>query len=432
MTTVSATAHRGVYEPDGTGAWQQGFVTSANVHVIEEPVTMNTAQRAHCLSSEVPANRGPIAPMADSTVTSPWLSGLATALTIALAAALAGCGGGEAGSDIVGGVKLESVVPQFVPGKVTITDNPLDLAIRGAGFFQISNDNSPPMYSRNGHFMLDIDGYIANNTRMRLMGHQANVAGAIQSTGRAVALKPNMLVPPRATDYVTIALNLDSREAATGKAAAPGIDFTDATTYNRALALSVYDVRGQDVVLALYFQKSDVPGPTPGSIVWNVFATANGLPVGGEPAAPVTTLVYAANGSTLIGPGGKVTLADIVAADYATGAINVPLTNVVLNLEGSTQFASGFTITDVKQTGSTLGRLTSLNFESNGVVMGGYSNGRTVLIGQVELVTFRNLQCLQAVGNSAWIATDACGEPLAGTPGSGKFGVLQSSALEEP
>ena len=66
------------------------------------------------------------------------------------------------------------------------------------------------------------------------------------------------------------------------------------------------------------------------------------------------------------------------------------------------------------------------------MVMGGYSNGRMVLICQVELVTFHNLQCLQAVGNSAWIATDACGEPLAGAPGSGKFGVLQSGALEEP
>lgn len=432
MTTVSATAHRGVHEPDGTGARQQGFVASAGVHVIEESVSMYTTQRAHCLSSDVPASRGPIAPRADNTVASPWLSGLATALTIALAAALAGCGGGEAGSDIGVGVTLESVEPKFIPGKVTITESSLDLAIRGAGFFQISNDNSPPMYSRNGHFMLDSDGYIANSTRMRLMGHKANAAGAIERSGRAVGLKPNLVVPPQATDYITIELNLDSREAATGKAAAPGMDFTDEATYNKGASLAVYDVRGQEVALTLYFQKSDVSGPTPGSIVWNVFATANGSPVGAEPGAPVTTLVFAANGSTLIGPGGKVTLPDIVAADYATGAISVPLTNVVLNLEGSTQFASDFTVTDLNQNGSTVGSLRSLSFEANGVLIGGYSNRRTVLIGQVELVTFRNLQCLQAVGNSAWIATDACGEALAGTPGSGKFGVLQSSALEEP
>jgi flagellar hook protein FlgE len=344
------------------------------------------------------------------------------------AAALNGAGTNNVGI----GVNLGTVSQQFTQGNITTTDNPMDLAINGAGFFQITDEKNPPMYSRNGQFKVDRDGYIVNNTNMKLMGYQANAAGVVQSGGRPVALKLNTEgVPPAVTDTITVKANLDSRLKVTGPEATPGIDFADATTYNNATSLTVFDVRGQEVALGLYFQKTDIAGATPNSITWNVFATANGVPVGGTPAVPVTTLVYPDNGNPPDLALAKIVIPSIEPGPNVNGASIVPLTNVTLNLGGVTQYGNSFGVTDIAQNGYAAGQLTSLGFESNGVLMGRYSNGRTAAVGQVELATFRNPQGLQPVGNNAWIATFGSGDPVPGTPGAGNMGVLQMGALEE-
>ena len=69
-------------------------------------------------------------------------------------------------------------------------------------------------------------------------------------------------------------MNLDARKAVTLPAAAPLIDFADATTYNNATSLTVYDDKGQDVAMTFYFQKA-------ANDPWNVYATANGSTIGG-------------------------------------------------------------------------------------------------------------------------------------------------------
>ena len=54
-----------------------------------------------------------------------------------------------------------------------------------------------------------------------------------------------------------------------------------------------------------------------------------------------------------------------------------------------------------------------------------------VLIGQVELATFRNVQGLRPLGGNVWGATYDSGDPVLGVPGSGNLGNLQTSAVEE-
>ena len=45
------------------------------------------------------------------------------------------------------------------------TENPMDLAINGSGFFQLTDGLSPrQLLSRNGQFKIDRDGYIVNNS----------------------------------------------------------------------------------------------------------------------------------------------------------------------------------------------------------------------------------------------------------------------------
>jgi len=69
----------------------------------------------------------------------------------------------RSGNSPVGiGVMTATVRQEFNQGNVTTSNNPLDLAINGDGFFrmQANQQDASPMYGRNGQFQLDKDGYI--------------------------------------------------------------------------------------------------------------------------------------------------------------------------------------------------------------------------------------------------------------------------------
>ena len=252
------------------------------------------------------------------------------------------------------GVNLQAVTQQFTQGNITTTDNPLDVAINGNGFFEVSNGNQT-LYTRNGQFQADKDGFITNNAGMKLVGYPASKDGVIQP-GAAVPLQlPTGGVAPNPTSNITVQMNLDSRKAATLPATTPQINFTDATTYNDATSVTVYDAKGQDVALTYYFQKSATD-------TWNVYATANGTSVKSDSSGnplPVTTIDFPSNGGTPTAPLGTVSM-DIPASTNAAGAATLPMTGVALDLTGATQFGSSFGVTSMKQDGYAAGQLVSV------------------------------------------------------------------------
>ena len=147
-----------------------------------------------------------------------------------------------AGTNAVGiGTTLAAVSQQFTQGNITSTDNPMDLAISGAGFFQVSDGANPALYSRNGQFKVNQAGFIVNNQGLRLVGYAADGTGVIQP-GNAVPLQlPTAGINPNATSEIQLEMNLDSRAGTTAPAAGAAIDFNDPTTYNNATSLTVFD-----------------------------------------------------------------------------------------------------------------------------------------------------------------------------------------------
>jgi flagellar hook protein FlgE len=330
------------------------------------------------------------------------------------------------GANTIGiGVQLQAVSQQFTQGNITSTQNPMDLAINGGGFFQVTDGTNPALYSRNGQFKVDRDGYVVNNDGLRLVGYPADGAGIVQP-GIASALRlPTAGIEPQATGEIEMEMNLDSRSAVTAPTAGPQIDFTDPTTYNSATSLTVFDALGQDVALTYYFQKSATD-------TWNVFATANGTPLAGTAAAPlpITTINFPATGGAPTAPVGPVAL-NIPATTSANGAQTLAIANVQLDIAGARQFGAPFGITNLSQDGYAPGQITGLQIEDNGVLMARYSNGQNKAAGQVELATFRNPQGLQPLGGNVWARSFTSGDPIVGVPGEGNLGVLQSGALEE-
>ncbi len=326
---------------------------------------------------------------------------------------------GGAGTNNIGiGTNLVSVAQQFTQGGITTTANPMDLAINGAGFFQMTDGINPPQYTRNGQFKVDREGYIVNNAQMRLMGYPTDATGAIQ-TGAALPLQlPTGLKNPRETDEINVQMNLNSRQAGTA-----AIDFDDPKTYS-STSVMVYDTLGAPVELTLYFQKTDtVDGNGVSTGEWNIYAAADGVPFPGDPPTAVGTITFP--------PGEQAVLTESfdLTDVPVTGGVPIPL--IALNLLDVTQFATPFGVTRMEQTGYAAGQLTSVNVESNGIVMARYSNGRSQAAGQIEIATFRNPQGLQPTGDNMWASTFASSEPVRGIPGDGNLGVLQSGALEE-
>ena len=341
------------------------------------------------------------------------------------ASAVSGAGSSSSNTGIGIGTQLAAVAQQFTQGNIKATENSMDLAINGAGFFQVTDGQSPITFSRNGQFKADREGFIVNNAQQKLVGYLADAQGQIQP-GQAQPLQlPTGGVPPSATTNMSVEMNLDSREAATLPAAGPQIDFNDPDTYNNVRAQTVFDAQGQEVVLTYYFQKT--AGET-----WNVYATANGDTIGGAAGAPlpVTTINFAPDGSAPVTPAAPVAFS-VPITTSPSGVTTMPIAGVLLDFAGATQFASAFGVTDMAQDGYASGKLTALAIESNGIVMARYSNGQSRAAGQVELATFRNPQGLQPIGDNAWARSYASGDPVMGVPGEGNMGVLQSGALEE-
>jgi flagellar hook protein FlgE len=329
------------------------------------------------------------------------------------------------GSNAVGiGVTVADVAQQFTQGNISATDNPLDIAINGNGFFEVMKGGTVS-YTRNGQFKVDRDGFIVNSQQQRLMGYPADAAGVIIPGAAGPLQMPTGGITPAVTTTIGMEMNLDARAGVTLPAAGAPIDFADPTTYNNATSQTVYDATGQGVALTYYFQKASTN-------TWNVYVAANGTPIataGGNPAAS-TTITFPVNGGTPTAPAGTVPI-DIPSVTNAVGATTVPIIGIALDVSGATQYGSQFGVTDLAQDGYASGQLIGVQFEDNGIVLARYSNGETRPAGQIELASFRNPQGLEPLGGNAWGRTFASGDPLVGAPGDGNLGVLQAGALEE-
>ena len=324
------------------------------------------------------------------------------------------------------GVNLASVSQQFTQGNIVTTENPMDLSLNGAGFFQVTDGKSPITYTRNGQFKVDRDGFVVNNQGDKLMGYPADGNGIIQPGTAGPLRMPTAGINPAATSTITMEMNLDSRARSTLPAAGAQIVLSDPSTYNNATSLTVYDDKGQDVALTYYFQKSATD-------TWNVYVTANGAPISTDASGnplPSTTINFPANGGTPTAPVGPVTL-NIPASTNANGAQTLAINGVQLDLAGATQYGSNFGVTDLSQNGYAPGQLVGIQFEANGIVTARYSNGQSKPAGQVEIATFRNNQGLQPMGGNGWQRSFASGDPVVGIPGDGNLGSIQSGSLED-
>jgi flagellar basal-body rod protein FlgG len=84
------------------------------------------------------------------------------------------------------GVKTSGVYRSHQQGTVTGTENPLDVAIQGKGFFQIELPSGDFAYTRNGAFQLSPEGEIVTND-----GYIVSPAIAIPDDANGISINAN-------------------------------------------------------------------------------------------------------------------------------------------------------------------------------------------------------------------------------------------------
>jgi flagellar hook protein FlgE len=331
---------------------------------------------------------------------------------------------------------------------VSATNNPLDVAINGSGFFRMSN-NGAISYSRNGQFQLDKNGGIVNAQGLALTGYIADVNGVL-STGSAVPLTINTNdIAPKETDKVTALFNLDSRAPIPGTVAGvpPAITvpflITDPTTYNNSTSVAVFDSLGNSHILQTYYVRVDpldaarVPVDPLATSQWDVFASVDGVLVPRAASTPVDamgTMEFNAFGQLLGTQPGVATDPKALFIDINVSPIASTPTSggfITFDLTGSTQFGSAFSVNSLKQDGYTSGKLSKFNTSKDGTIVGSYTNGKTSVLGQVALSNFTNPNGLQSTGDNQWTETSTSGPALVGAPTTGSLGALTSSATED-
>ena len=314
---------------------------------------------------------------------------------------------GGGGSQVGIGVKVAQVAQQFTQGNITSTNNALDIAINGGGFFRMDT-NGEATYQRNGQFQLDRDGFIVNPGGAKLTGYLANSSGVLL-TGAPSPLSINTAdLMPQATSGVTAVLNLDSRSVVP---TVTPFNMNDPLTFNNSSAVSVYDSLGNSHTLQTFYVKT-------AANTWDVHASLNG-------AASFAAGSLTFNSTGALTGGSPIT---IPPQALTTGAS--PL-GFPIDFTGTSQFGSTFSVNTLSQDGYTSGRLGGFNIGADGVILGRYTNGQSAVLGQVVLANFANPNGLQQIGNNQWAESSASGSPLVGSPSTGSLGVLQSSAVED-
>lgn len=332
---------------------------------------------------------------------------------------LAGGSGAETGL----GVSVSKVAQQFTQGNVTSSNNPLDIAINGEGFFRM-NTNGNITYTRNGQFQLDKAGFIVGSSGAHLSGFAADANGVLVP-GAPVDLKISASdLPPKQTPVVRASVNLDSRivapESLTPAGVRPPFAVDDPLSYDSATSISIFDSLGNSHVLQTYFTKTATAN------VWSVYGAVDGAALG---TTPVTTLTFTQSG--ILSPVPDLAALPPVSIVLTPANGSVTPIDIGLNFTDSTQFGSNYSVNKLSQDGYASGRLSGFNTSADGTIVGRYTNGQSLVMGQIAMGGFANQNGLQPLGGNMFAATASSGPALVNKPGSATLGVLQASAVED-
>jgi flagellar hook protein FlgE len=311
------------------------------------------------------------------------------------------------GQTQAGGVTTTTRVSAAGQGTISGTSSTTDLAVKGDGFFVASDSSGQNYLTRAGSFVPDASGNLVNAAGYYLMGYSlANGTPTMASNsldGMQIVNVASSGLSATPTTSGTFTANLPSTDTA-------GTAPADSTNYSEKTSIVMYDSQGASQTINVYFLKT-------GTNTWDVH---------GYDAKDLTT------------PIGNTTLS-FDAAGQITGAntsidIDVPgsgLNTMTLDFSAMTQLAGAYAVSKSEVNGNAASSVKSVNIGSDGTLSYQLANGSTVPAYIIPLANVASPENLLVSSGNVFSPNLLSGQATVGVAGTGQFGVIKSSALEQ-
>jgi flagellar hook protein FlgE len=314
----------------------------------------------------------------------------------------------------------------FTQGAIQSSLSGLAAAVQGDGFFVVKSPAGQQLFTRDGNFQLDKSGVLRTQTGETIQGWMAAPGGVINTSGIPgdIALPSGAILPPVATQNLSMNVNLDA-SSATG------------ATFSQPL--TVVDSLGNTHDLTISFTKA-------ASNKWSYDVTIPAVDVGGLATAPpvslLTPLVPAApytlgfKTDGTIDPAtttGGVAPASVSITGLADGAANMSMNWNLFDASGNgtaTQYGQPSSVGGSQQDGTQAAQLTSVSIQNGGQIIATFSNGQKRVEAQLALASIQNPASLQNAGNNNFATTSDTANPAIGTPQTADRGQILGGALE--
>lgn len=349
---------------------------------------------------------------------------------------MAKAAGGIAGNATLGqGSRVDGVEQSFAQGALLSTGGNTDLALEGDGFFVVNGSTSNgtgTFYSRSGQFKLDPEGRLINYDGLAVQGYSANAQGTIGNTLGNIQVQTKALIPPLPTSEVNLIANLNPTPTAV-----PAFNATSpSTTSHFSTAADAYDSLGTAHKVQVYFRNS-------GAGAYDWYALVDGGDLTGGTAGVAK---QCATGSMTFTPGGKMqtqtttssdfdfldaTQNQVIAFDFgdpigAGGSGTQGVTSYEMN-----QSNVNGSVTGINADGYSSGAFSGISFGADGTISGSYTNGSTLVLGQLAVAKFPSVQGIQRVGQGLFSNSATSGQPAIGAALTGGRGSISSGSLEQ-
>lgn len=302
-------------------------------------------------------------------------------------------------------------------GSVTSTSTVTDMAVQGSGFFIVSNNGGEILLTRNGSFVPDASGNLVNSAGYYLMGYDvkdgaAPPSNSLQGLVRVNVNSTGLAALPTTSGALTS--NLPAAATAIAAANLPSGN-TAASQYTAKTSLVTYDNLGNAVTLDIYFAKTAANS-------WEVsIYDASGATSGGFPysAGPLATQALAFDPTN-----GKLTGGSPVSLAVPNGRA------MTLDLDNTTQLASGFGVFSATATGYAPSTLNGISISGDGTLSFKFANGVTTPAYEIPLADVPSPDSMRNVTGDAFQPNYSSGQVFVGVGGQSGFGAIYSSSLE--
>lgn len=314
-----------------------------------------------------------------------------------------------------GGVKTTSHYRTDAQGALQNTTSDTDLAVKGNGFFIVSNDTGDTFLTRAGSFVVDSQGRLVNSAGYYLKGFPSGGKSANDIANLEVIKIRNDKLIATASTKGTLSANLDSGAKVIAAANLPSTNSATAQ-YSSKTSVTVYDNLGAPVVLDMYFSKT-----ASNSWEMSVYNAADAAAGGGFPYANPSLLTQTLAFDPTSG----------ALSSGSTATLAIPNGKTLsLDLGATTQLSAKFAVNNVDFDGNAPSAVSRIEIEPDGTLNYLLAGGAMKAAYDIPLGRVNSSEKLTSLSGNVFSSNPQSGQIFIANPKSEGVGSIIASSLE--